>query len=180
MEESTLQSAVFGGGCFWCGEALFERLRGVESVVSGYAGGAKENPTYKEVSSGEAKHAEVIRVEYDPTIISYGTLLSVFFSTHDPTTLNRQGGDVGTQYRSAIFYTDEQQREDAKKFVKKLEKEKVFENPIVTEIQPLTKFYEAEEYHQEYYKNNKEALYCKVVIDPKIQKLQATYAHLLK
>ena len=180
MEESTLQSAVFGGGCFWCGEALFERLRGVESVVSGYAGGAKENPTYKEVCSGETKHAEVIRVEYDPTIISYDTLLSVFFSTHDPTTLNRQGGDVGTQYRSAVFYTDKKQREEVEKFVKKLEEEKVFENPIVTEIQPLTKFYEAEEYHQEYYKNNKEALYCKVVIDPKIQKLKAKYVHLLK
>lgn len=180
MEESTLQSAVFGGGCFWCGEALFERLRGVESVVSGYAGGAKENPTYKEVSSGEAGYAEVIRVEYDPAIISYDTLLSVFFSTHDPTTLNRQGHDVGTQYRSAVFYTDEKQKENAKRFIEKLEKEKVFENPIVTEIQSLTKFYEAEGYHQEYYKNNKEGLYCKMVIDPKIRKLQATYAHLLK
>ena len=180
MEESKLQSAVFGGGCFWCGEALFERLRGVKSVLAGYAGGAKENPTYKEVSSREAGHAEVIQVEYDPAIISYDTLLSVFFSTHDPTTLNRQGDDVGPQYRSAIFYTDEKQKEDAEKFIKKLEGEKVFENPIVTEMKPLTKFYEAEGYHQDYYKNNKEALYCKVVIDPKIQKLQAEYAHLLK
>jgi len=180
MKESTLQIAVFGGGCFWCGEALFERLKGVESVLAGYAGGTKENPTYKEVYSGEAGHAEVIQVEYDPAIISYDTLLSVFFSTHDPTTLNRQGDDVGPQYRSAVFYTDEKQKDDAEKFVKKLKEEKVFENPIVTEIKPLTKFYEAEGYHQEYYKNNKEAPYCKVVIDPKIQKLQAAYAHLLK
>jgi len=180
MKESKLQSAVFGGGCFWCGEALFERLKGVESVRAGYAGGTKENPTYKEVSSGEAGHAEVIRVEYDPAIISYDTLLSVFFSTHDSTTLNRQGNDVGAQYRSAVFYTDEQQKEDTEKFVKKLEEEKVFENPIVTEIKPLTKFYEAEGYHQAYYKKNKDAPYCKVVIDPKIQKLKAQYEHLLK
>lgn len=163
MEKSKLQSAVFGGGCFWCGEALFERLRGVESVTSGYADGV-----------------EVIRVEYDPTIIAYDTLLSVFFSTHDPTTLNRQGNDVGPQYRSAIFYADEEQKKEAAKFIQKLQKQRVFENPIVTELKPLENFYEAEAYHQEYYQNNKEAPYCKVVIDPKIQKLQVKYAHLLK
>ena len=155
--------AVFGGGCFWCGEAVFNRLRGVEKVTSGYANGA-----------------EVIRVEFDSSTVSYEVLLSVFFSTHDPTTLNRQGNDLGTQYRSAIFYVSEEQKQKAERFIQKLLEEKVYENPIVTELSPLTNFYEAESYHQQYYENNKQAPYCQLVIDPKIQKLQKQYAHLLK
>jgi len=165
MEQQTKEIAVFGGGCFWCGEALFQRLRGVQSVTSGY--------------SGEPR-AEVIKLEYNPEVISYDTLLSVFFSTHDPTTLNRQGADVGEQYRSAIFYATDQQRKEAEQFIKKLTEDKVFKNPIVTEIKPLDNFNQAEEYHQEYYNRNKNAPYCQLVIDPKIQKLQQKYIHLLK
>jgi len=177
---SQKEIAVFGGGCFWCGEALFKRLRGVKSVIAGYAGGTIKNPTYEQVSGGQAGHAEVIKIEYDPSTISYGILLSVFFSTHDPTTVNRQGNDVGPQYRSAIFYTTERQREKAEKFIQKITGDKVFSNPIITEITPLDVFYEAEAYHQEYYDRNKDAPYCQMVIDPKIQKLQQKYAHLLK
>ena len=151
--------AVFGGGCFWCGEAVFTRLRGVEKVTSGYA-----------------EHAEVIRVEYDVKVISYEQLLSVFFSTHDPTTLNRQGSDVGTQYRSAIFYASKEQKQKAERFIQKLEAQ----NPIVTELSPLKNFYEAESYHQKYYENNTQAPYCQLVINPKLEKLQKQYAHLLK
>ncbi|MEK7542266.1 MAG: peptide-methionine (S)-S-oxide reductase MsrA [Patescibacteria group bacterium] len=156
--------AVFGGGCFWCGEAVFTRLRGVAKVTSGYV-----------------ERAEVIRVEYNSNIITFEQLMSVFFSTHDPTTLNRQGSDVGTEYRSAIFYTTEEQRKEAEKFMKKLEEENPPSGgPIVTELKPLTNFYEAESYHQQYYENNKQAPYCQLVINPKIQKLQKQYSHLLK
>ena len=172
--------AVFGGGCFWCGEAVFTRLHGVEKVTSGYTGGTKENPTYEQVCGGQTGHVEVIRVEYDPVVISYEVLLSVFISTHDPTTINRQGNDVGTQYRSAIFYVIPEQKQKAERFIQKLQEEKVYKDAIVTELAPLTNFYAAESYHQQYYENNKQAPYCQLVIDPKIQKLQKQYAHLLK
>jgi len=174
------QTAIFGGGCFWCGEAVFQRLKGVHGVTSGYAGGTMENPTYQQVSSGATGHAEVIRVEYNPSEISYDTLLSVFFSTHDPTTLNRQGADIGEQYRSAIFYTTEEQRQETEQFIQKLAQDKTFKDPIVTELRPLGVFYQADASHQDYYNRNKDVLYCQAVIDPKIQKLQAKYAHLLK
>jgi len=178
--------AVFGGGCFWCGEAVFSRLRGVEKVTSGYAGPSTRSarsgqvPTYEEVSTGNTGYVEVIRVEYISNIITFEQLLSVFFSTHDPTTLNRQGNDVGTQYRSAIFYTTPEQKQSAERFIQKLQEEKVYKDAIVTELAPLTNFYAAESYHQQYYENNKQAPYCQLVIDPKIQKLQKQYAHLLK
>ncbi|HZX49759.1 MAG TPA: peptide-methionine (S)-S-oxide reductase MsrA [Candidatus Paceibacterota bacterium] len=180
MASVQFQTAVFGGGCFWCGEAVFQRLKGVQSVTSGYAGGSMENPSYQQVSSGQTGHAEVVKVEYNPAVLSYDTLLSVFFATHDPTTMNRQGSDIGPQYRSAIFYTSEEQKMEAEKFMQKLADDKVFKAPIVTELKPLEAFYEADASHKDYYNRNKEAPYCQVVIDPKIQKLQEKYAHLLK
>lgn len=172
--------AVFGGGCFWCTEAVFERLKGVMKVMPGYAGGHKENPAYEQVCGGTTGHAEVIQIEYDPAVISYEALLSVFFSTHDPTTMNRQGNDVGTQYRSVIFYANEQQKQTAQEFIKKLGQEKIYENPIVTELKPLTNFYPAENYHQQYYDKNPEKPYCQIVINPKLAKLREQYTHLLK
>jgi peptide-methionine (S)-S-oxide reductase len=172
--------AVFGGGCFWCGEAVFERLKGVEKVTSGYAGGTKENPTYEQVCGGQTGHVEVIRVEYDLAVVPYEVLLAVFFSTHDPTTMNRQGNDVGTQYRSAIFYTTPEQKQKAAMFIQKLQEERVYTDLIVTELTPLANFYEAESYHQQYYENNKQAPYCQLVINPKLEKLQKQYSHLLK
>lgn len=160
--------ATFGGGCFWCTEALFERVKGVKSAVSGYAGGPKENPTYKEVCSGATGHAEVIQVEYDPKQVSYETLLEIFFDTHDPTTLNRQGADEGTQYRSIILYHDEAQKQAAEKVRKAVAKN--YKDPITTEVVALKKFYVAEEYHQDYFAKNPNAPYCVVVIRPKLQK----------
>jgi peptide-methionine (S)-S-oxide reductase len=160
--------ATFGGGCFWCTEALFERVKGVKSAVSGYAGGAKDNPTYKEVCSGLTGHAEVIQVQFDPKEVSYETLLEIFFDTHDPTTLNRQGADEGTQYRSAIFYHDDAQKQTAEK-VKKAAASN-YKDPITTEIVPLKKFYVAETYHQDYFVKNPNAPYCAFVIRPKLQK----------
>jgi len=180
MEQQNTQIAVFGGGCFWCGEAVFQRLKGVHGVTSGYAGGDMENPTYQQVSGGQSGHAEVIRVEYNPSEISYDTLLSVFFSTHDPTTLNRQGADIGEQYRSAIFYTTEEQRQETEQFIQKLAQDKTFKDPIVTGLRPLGTFYQADASHQDYYNRNKDAPYCQAVIEPKIQKLQTKYAHLLR
>lgn len=173
------EKAYFGGGCFWCTEATFQNLRGVLRVLPGYAGGDKENPTYEEVSIGQTGHAEVIEIEYDSSRISFEILLHVFFAVHDPTTLNRQGADVGTQYRSAIFYTNETQKEVAENFIKKLEAEHYFEKPIVTEIKPLPKFYQAEDYHKDYFKNHPEAAYCQLVIAPKIDKLVAKFKDLL-
>src|SRR3989344_1871545 len=172
--------AVFGGGCLWCGEAVFKRLRGVENVISGYAGGTAKNPTYEQVCSGKTGHAEVIKVEYDPDVISYEQLLSVFFSTHDPTQVNRQGPDVGDQYRSSLFYITKEQEHITQLFIQQLEEEGVYKGAIVTEIKPLTNFYEAEVYPREYYDRNRDMPYCQMVIDPKIQKLQQKYAHLLK
>lgn len=172
--------ATFGSGCFWCTEAIFQQLKGVESAVSGYTGGAVKNPTYKEVCTGNTGHAEVIQVTYNPEIISYTELLEVFWQTHDPTTLNRQGADVGTQYRSAIFYHSEEQKKLAEAYKQKLEDAKIFNNPIVTEITEFDIFYKAEDYHQEYYANNKTQSYCNFVITPKIEKFKKVFKNKLK
>jgi len=162
--------ATFGGGCFWCTEAIFQMVPGVKSVASGFAGGTKENPTYKEVCTGTTGHAEVIQVEYDPKVVSYEKLLETFWEAHDPTTLNRQGADTGTQYRSIILYSNDAQKTAAEK--SKAEAQKQFSKPIVTEIVPLKKFYKAEDYHQDYYRNNPHAGYCQVVIRPKVEKFE--------
>jgi len=164
------ETAVLAGGCFWCIEAVFERLEGVQSVEAGYAGGTTENPTYDEVSSGTTGHAEVARITFDPAVISYEKLLEVFWSAHDPTTLNRQGADVGTQYRSAIFWTTPQQKAAAERSL--AEARKLFSERIVTELRPLEKFYKAEEYHQDYFRNHPNAPYCTFVIKPKLHKLK--------
>ncbi len=164
--------ATFGGGCFWCVEAVFERLRGVESVVSGYAGGKTKNPTYDDICRGDTGHAEVVRITFDPSVITFGQLLEVFWEAHDPTTLNRQGADVGTQYRSVIFYHDEAQKQAALKSRDAASPK--FSNPIVTEISPLPEFYTAERYHQDYFANNPYQPYCMVVISPKLRKLEKT------
>lgn len=166
-----LEKATFGAGCFWCVEAVFERLDGVQSVVAGYAGGTKANPTYEEVCTGKTGHAEVAQITYDPAKVTYEQLLALFWKAHDPTTLNRQGADVGTQYRSAIFYASEQQRVAAEK--SKAEASKHFPDPIVTEVKPLDIFYEAENYHQDYFRNHPEAPYCRFVIKPKLEKLDS-------
>ena len=172
MNEATNSYAVatLGGGCFWCTEAVFQMLPGVKSVTSGYAGGTKENPTYKEVCGGNTGHAEVIQVRYDPKMLSYQKLLETFWEAHDPTTLNRQGADTGTQYRSIILYSDEDQRVAAEK--SKAEAQRRFRQPIVTEIVPLKKFYPAEDYHQDYYRENPNQPYCRMVIQPKVEKFE--------
>lgn len=181
MEEPSLHStATFGSGCFWCSEAVFNDLKGVQSVTSGYSGGTKPNPTYEEVCSGHSGHAETIQVIFDPAIISYAQLLEVFFLTHDPTQLNRQGNDVGTQYRSVVFYHDQAQKKTAEEVKAKLDDQHIYSRPIVTVIAPLTEFYPAESYHQNYYANNPDQGYCQVVIDPKVAKLRKQFAHLLK
>lgn len=172
--------AVFGGGCFWCTEAVFTRLIGVVFVESGYAGGHIEDPTYGVVSKGGTGHAEAIRIEYDPNLVKYEDLLNVFFGTHDPTTLNRQSNDVGTQYRSAIFYINENQRDQATRFIQRLNDDKIFDGKIVTEVTPLKKFYPAESYHEGYYDKNPDQPYCRLVIDPKVAKLRQKFAPLLK
>ncbi len=172
--------AVFGGGCFWCTEAVFSELKGVKSVMPGYAGGTTSSPTYEQVCTDKTGHAEVIRIEYDPAQVKFKDLLTVFFATHDPTMLNRQGNDVGTQYRSAVFYTTEEQKKDVEEFIKKLEASDPGGKPVVTEIAPLDTFYEAEDYHREYFKNNRRAPYCQVIIEPKVQKLQEKFGELLK
>lgn len=176
----TTETATFASGCFWCTEAVFGRLQGVKSVLPGYSGGRVENPTYEQVCSGRTGHAEAAQIEFDPAVISYEKLLDVFWHTHDPTTLNRQGNDVGTQYRSAIFYHDERQREIAEKSKMELEKSGAYGDPVVTEIVPFKKFYVAEDYHKNYYDQNREAPYCAFVIDPKIRKLTKQYANQLK
>ena len=160
--------AILGAGCFWCIEAIFSQLDGVNSVISGYSGGNVSNPTYKEICSGKTGHAEVCRIEYNPEIISFEQLLKVFWENHNPTTLNRQGNDIGTQYRSVIFYDNDKEKNLAKKYKQKLEKSKIFKDSIVTEIVKFTKFYEAEDYHQNNYENNKMQPYCKFVIKPKL------------
>jgi peptide-methionine (S)-S-oxide reductase len=172
--------AVFGGGCFWCTEAVFKELRGVQRVSSGYAGGRTSHPTYEQVCSGGTGHAEVIRIEFDPKVISFRDLLTVFFATHDPTTLNRQGNDVGSQYRSVILYNSEEQRAEAASFIKELTDAGNFGNPIVTTFEPLTEFYSAEEYHQDYFANNPYQPYCQYTIPPKLNKLHKQFSALLK
>ena len=177
--------AIFGGGCFWCTEAVYKILRGIESVVPGYAGGPSTGsgykPTYEEVSTGTTGHAEVIKIEYDPEQISYRDLLTIFFATHDPTQLNRQGNDVGTQYRSIILHANNQQKEAAEKFIEELELASTDGGHIVTEVKPLTQFYEAEDYHHDYYaKNKSKNPYCQIVINPKLKKVQEKFAEMLK
>lgn len=180
MNDAQNEIALFGGGCFWCTEAVFKMLRGVVSVMPGYTGGTKDNPTYHDVASEKTGHAEVIRVEYDPAQISYQTLLTVFFATHDPTTLNRQGADVGTQYRSIVLYTTDKQKRTAEKFIIELNASSTKGNPIVTEVKPLEKFFEAESYHRDYYAKNLDQQYCQVVINPKLKKFREQFAKLLK
>jgi len=169
---NTLEKATFGGGCFWCVEAVFERVEGVHAVVSGYAGGTEENPTYERVCTGKTGHAEVVQISFDPAKVTYEQLLDLFWSAHDPTTVNRQGADVGTQYRSVIFTHSEVQHAAAER--SKKEAQKRFTSQVVTEIAPLTRFYEAEKYHQDYFDNNRNAAYCTFVIAPKLKKLEAS------
>jgi peptide-methionine (S)-S-oxide reductase len=179
-ENLNLEQATFGGGCFWCTEAVFERVEGVHSVVSGYAGGTVKNPTYKEVCEGITGHAEVIQINYNPSVVSYDELLQIFFKTHDPTTLNRQGADAGTQYRSVIFYHNDEQKKKADYYKSELDKSDAWENPIVTEISPLTNYYPAEDYHQDYFKNNPNQGYCALVIGPKVEKFEKVFKDKLK
>ena len=178
--EKNLITATFAGGCFWCLEAVYDQVKGVHSVESGYAGGHVDNPTYRDVCNGTTGHAEVVQVHYDGNVVSYQDLLNIFFGIHDPTTLNRQGADVGTQYRSAIFYHNEEQKDIAEKFIKDLEMQKVFDNPIVTEVVPLDKFYMAEDYHQEYFAKNPYQGYCMAVVSPKVSKFRKHFQDLLK
>jgi peptide-methionine (S)-S-oxide reductase len=173
-------TATFGTGCFWCTEAIFQELDGVLKATSGYSGGNVENPTYKEVCEGTTGHAEVIQVVYDPSKITYDVLLKAFWQSHDPTTLNRQGNDVGPQYRSVIFYHNDEQKEKAEKYKAELDKSKAFDNPIVTEISPYSKFYVAENYHQDYYNNNGSQPYCYYVIKPKLEKFNKVFKDKLK
>ena len=185
MSQNKTETVVFGGGCFWCTETLFARLKGVVSAMPGYSGGTAVNPTYEQVCSGSTGHAEAAQIVYDPSQISFEDLLTIFFFTHDPTTLNRQGNDVGTQYRSVIFYTTPEQKKEAENFIVKLNRKgsdgkSAYEKPIVTEVVPLDIFYEAENYHKEYYESHKDAPYCQIVIGPKVEKLEKRYANLLK
>lgn len=175
-----IDTATFGAGCYWCTEAQFQQLKGVIKVESGFAGGHVKNPTYKEVCGGATGHAEVCNITYDPSIISYDEMLAAFWMTHDPTQLNRQGNDVGTQYRSAIFYHNDMQKAKAEEYKKKLNDENVFEKPVVTEITPFTAFYKAEDYHQNYFNENGEQPYCSYVIKPKVEKFQKVFKDKLK
>lgn len=172
--------ATLGGGCFWCLEAVYEELRGVEKVESGYSGGSMPDPTYREVCSGTTGHAEVVQVTFDPSVVSFREILGVFFTIHDPTTLNRQGADVGTQYRSVIFYHDEEQRRVAEEMISELEAEGLWKDPIVTEVVPLDAYYRAEDYHQGYFRNNGFQPYCQVIIAPKVAKFRKQYLEQLK
>ncbi len=175
-----MKKITLGAGCFWCVEAVFQRLSGVQEVVSGYTGGAIANPTYKEVCSGKTGHAEVVQVSYDESKISLENILEVFFKTHDPTTLNRQGNDVGSQYRSAIFYHDDEQRETAVRVIEALVQSEAFDKPIVTEVVPIKNFYKAEDYHQNYFEQNGQQPYCDMVIKPKLEKFEKAFAPSLK
>jgi peptide-methionine (S)-S-oxide reductase len=173
------ETIVLGGGCFWCTEAVFKMLKGIISVEPGYAGGHKENPTYEEVSSGKTGHAEATKIEYDPKAISLETLLTVFFATHDPTTLNRQGNDVGEQYRSIILYLTDEQKNISENFIKELDSSSKEGKPVVTEVKKLEEFFPAEDYHKNYYENHKNQSYCQVIINPKLKKVQEKFANLL-
>jgi peptide-methionine (S)-S-oxide reductase len=177
---TNLQTATLAGGCFWCLEAVYDEIKGVQSVESGYAGGQLDNPTYRAVCNGDTGHAEVIQVHFDPNIVSYRDLLNVFFAIHDPTTLNRQGADVGTQYRSAIFYHDDEQKMIAEELIKDLNSQKIWDRPIVTEVAKLDKFYMAEDYHQEYFARNPYQPYCQAVVAPKVSKFRKHFLELLK
>jgi len=176
QQENTTVLATLGNGCFWCTEAVFQRLKGVIKVSSGYAGGQTENPDYKSVCTGQTGHAECLRIEFNPEQLSYPELLEVFFATHDPTTLNRQGNDIGTQYRSVIFYHNEEQKNIAAAYIEQLNQSKIFSAPIVTTLEPLIKFYPAENYHQDYYNLNGNAPYCRFVIRPKLEKFNKHFA----
>jgi peptide-methionine (S)-S-oxide reductase len=178
--QNNFEYATFGGGCFWCIEAIFSEVRGIHTATSGYSGGHIKNPTYREVTSGRTGHAEVVQLAYDPSVISYRQILEVFFHLHDPTTLNRQGADVGTQYRSVIFYHNEYQEKIAREVLKEIDESDLWKDPLVTEISPLGDFYVAEQYHQDYYKNNPNQPYCTFVISPKIAKLRSLFKDKLK
>ena len=180
VEKSAMTLATFGAGCFWCVEAVFQELQGVDKLVSGYTGGQSKNPSYQEVCTGQSGHAEVCQIYFDPQLISYTELLDVFWKTHEPTTLNRQGNDIGSQYRSVIFYHDEEQKKTALEFRSKLEKSGVFTNPIQTQIEALETFYPAEGYHQNYYRNNPKQSYCLFTIQPKMEKLREDFSRKLK
>lgn len=180
QKETKLEKATFGAGCFWCVEAIYEIVEGIEYVESGYSGGDVDNPTYREVTSGNTGHAEVARIHYNPDVITYEELLEVLWHTHNPTTLNRQGNDVGTQYRSVIFYHNEEQKRIAEESLKKTDASDLWDDPIVTEIQPLENYYVAENYHQNYFENNPNAGYCSFVIAPKVAKFKKEFDHLLK
>lgn len=180
MPPKQLQTATLGGGCFWCLEAVFERLVGVERVVSGYAGGTIPNPTYEDVCTGMTGHAEVAQVTFDPAVISYRELLEIFFAFHDPTTLNRQGPDTGSQYRSAIFFGSEEQATIAREVIAELEAKRLFGAPIITEVTPLSVFYPAEAYHQQYFQRHPERMYCQAMIAPKVAKLRKQYSSRLR
>ena len=180
MERKDLQKATLAGGCFWCTEAVFQRLDGVEKVTSGFTGGDIKNPAYREIITGRTGHAEAIEIEYDPSVIQFEELLLVFFATHDPTTLNRQQNDVGTQYRSGIFYHDEIQKLKAEEVINLLEEQETFKDPIVTEVTEATPFYVAETEHQDFYNQHRQQPYCQYIIDPKITKLKKLFANKLK
>ena len=175
-----IEVTTLGGGCFWCTEAVFSQLKGVEEIEPGYSGGNVENPSYEQVSTGKTGHAEVAQITFDPAVISFKEILQIFFSTHDPTSLNRQGADIGTQYRSVIFYHDDEQKAIAEQVIKELSDEGAFDAPIVTQVEPLKAFYKAEDYHKEYYKRHPEQPYCRVVIAPKIAKFRHLYLSKLK
>lgn len=180
MNSEEIEHATFGAGCFWCVEAVFEEVKGIKSAVAGYAGGEVRNPSYRQVASGQTEHAEVARITYDPEVITYKQLLEIFWHTHNPTTKNKQGADVGPQYRSVIFYHNEEQKKIAEQSLKKTDQSGLWEDPIVTEIEPLSNYSEAENYHQDYYANNPNAGYCTVVIAPKLKKFRQDFPHLLK
>lgn len=179
-QTSSRETITLAGGCFWCLEAVYDQVRGITDVVSGYAGGTVANPSYEAVCAGSTGHAEVVRVTFDPSVISYREILEIFFDIHDPTTLNRQGGDIGTQYRSAIFYSNEQQKSEAEVVVRELMEAGTYSSPIVTEVAPLAEFYPAESYHQEYFANNPARQYCRAVVGPKVAKFQKHFADRLK
>ncbi|MGQ1786668.1 MULTISPECIES: peptide-methionine (S)-S-oxide reductase MsrA [unclassified Saccharicrinis] len=179
-EAKNKEKATLGAGCFWCVEAIYDQLEGVISVESGYSGGHEASPTYKEVCTGSTGHAEVCQITYDADVISFGELLTVFWSVHDPTTLNRQGADVGTQYRSAIFYHNQEQKRIAEEQIKVVNAQKLYDDPIVTEVTAFTKFYQAEDYHQEYFANNPNQGYCRMVVGPKVEKFQKLFKDQLK
>jgi len=180
QQGAALQICTIGGGCFWCLEAVFQQMRGVTGVESGYSGGRNANPTYEEVCGGDTGHAEVVRIHFDPAQTNYREILEVFFTIHDPTTLNRQGNDVGTQYRSVVFYHSEAQKSITEKYIAKLTKEKVWDNPIVTEVKEINNFYRAEQYHHDYFNLNPQNQYCQYVVKPKVEKFRKVFKEKLK